>query len=65
MANDEEHGYIVMEEEEEEGVPAVDENLMYDPDQDLEERRAIRKGYRKLQEDGTYEAHLFLHEMTR
>ena len=26
--------------------------LPYDPDQDREERRAIRKGYRQLQEDG-------------
>ena len=28
------------------------QELPYDPDQNLEERRAIRKGYRQLQEDG-------------
>ena len=30
-----------------------EQDLMYDPDQNPEERREIRKGYRRLQEDGT------------
>ncbi len=41
------------EEEEMDLEPNGDtEDLPYDPDQNREERREIRKGYRQLQEDG-------------
>ncbi|THH07017.1 hypothetical protein EW145_g3674 [Phellinidium pouzarii] len=43
--------------EEDEGAESVpgspDSDLVYDPDQDREEKRAIRKNYRSLQEDET------------